>query len=160
MEIGIVLALFFGGLGIAYGAYALEQNHRRLAVLSYVFGAGCVTASIILGVLLLDPGILSTRSNNPDWFAYKYTDVWNQHFANETVRLDGRFYHNCSFNAVTFEYDGTGPFQFDPPVPEITNPKGGQTNNSIVKGAFNLFHYIGAGVTLQNSPNLDLPTEH
>lgn len=151
MEIGIVLALFFGGLGIAIGGYSLEQNHHRVAVLSYVFGGGCVAAAIVLATLLLDPGILQARANNPDWSAFKYADVWGQHFANQTVRLDGKFFHNCTFDGVTFEYDGTGPFQFDPPVPLITNTKVGQTNNSIVKATFNLFHYL-AGVKLENRP--------
>jgi hypothetical protein len=56
MEIGILLALFalfFGGLTVAYGGYTLEQNHRLLALLSYVFGGGCIAAAIALAVLIV-----------------------------------------------------------------------------------------------------------
>jgi hypothetical protein len=153
METGLVLTLFFGGFAIAYGGYTL--HHPRLAILSYVFGAGCVMASIVLATVFLDPTILSARSNNPDWSTYQYMDVWNQHFANETVRLDGKMFHNCSFSAVTFEYDGTAPFQFDPPLPDIRNSKTGRTDNSIVKMTFNLFHFINPGIQLQNAPITD-----
>lgn len=51
MDVGIVLALFFGGVATVYGGYTLETNHRVWAVLSYSFGAACMGAAIVLVIL-------------------------------------------------------------------------------------------------------------
>ena len=63
--IGIVLTLFFGGFGIAYGGYSLETNHHLAAVLSYVFGGGCVTAAIVLATLRLAQPHRFIEAENP-----------------------------------------------------------------------------------------------
>jgi hypothetical protein len=52
--IGVMLALFFGGLGIAYGGYSVHTDQPLIAVLSYVFGGGCIAASIVLTFLRID----------------------------------------------------------------------------------------------------------
>lgn len=63
--IGIVSALFFGGFGIAFGGYSLEANHHLAAVLSYVFGGGCVTAAIVLATLRLAQPRRFVEAENP-----------------------------------------------------------------------------------------------
>ena len=49
-QIGVLLTLFFGGLGVAYGGYSVHADYPFLAVLSYVLGGGCVAASIDLAI--------------------------------------------------------------------------------------------------------------
>ncbi|MGD0673671.1 MAG: hypothetical protein ABSB13_16510 [Candidatus Binatus sp.] len=51
--VGILLALFFGGLGIGYGGYTVHPDYPLIAVDSYMLGGGCITASIVLAVLRL-----------------------------------------------------------------------------------------------------------
>jgi hypothetical protein len=53
--IGIVLALFFGGLGLAYGGFSLETHNHLLAVFSYVVGGGFVAAAIVLTFVFFVP---------------------------------------------------------------------------------------------------------
>jgi hypothetical protein len=48
---GLMLGLFFGGLGIGYGGYSMHSDYPLIAALSYVFGGGCVAASIVLTFL-------------------------------------------------------------------------------------------------------------
>src|SRR5580693_2349594 len=48
---------------------------------------------------------------NPDWIGYQYKDIWNETFIGETVLVDGKSFHNCKFNDVTFDYEGSAPFQ-------------------------------------------------
>ena len=44
-----------------------------------------------------------------DWDHYALKQVWSQSFSNQTVMLDGYEYTNCSFDNVTFEYEGRAP---------------------------------------------------
>jgi hypothetical protein len=52
--IGVMLGLFFGGLGISYGGYSVHLDYPLMALLSYVFGGGCVAASVVLTFLRID----------------------------------------------------------------------------------------------------------
>ena len=45
------------------------------------------------------------------WNNFKYTTIYGRTFSNESVPLDGMYFVNCSFQNVTFEYNGSGPFQ-------------------------------------------------
>jgi len=72
------------------------------------------------------------------WGNYQFEDIYNRPFSHETVKLDGRRFHNCTFDNVTFEFEGTGPFEFDPPVPAIIGDVKVRSDIPIVKGAFNV----------------------
>ncbi len=50
MDIGVILTLLFGGLGLAFGGYEMHADYPLIAVLSYVVGAGCVGAAVDLAV--------------------------------------------------------------------------------------------------------------
>lgn len=55
MDIGIVLALFFGGATLMYGGHSLNANYRLWMVISYGCGVVCLVAEIILVVLRTIP---------------------------------------------------------------------------------------------------------
>jgi hypothetical protein len=44
----------FGGLGVAYGGYSLNNDHPLIALLSYVLGGAFVAASVVLAFLRID----------------------------------------------------------------------------------------------------------
>jgi hypothetical protein len=60
--IGVFLALFLGGLSVAYGGYSLNNDHPLLAILSYVLGGALVAASVVLAFLRIDR---SARQKRP-----------------------------------------------------------------------------------------------
>lgn len=73
-QIGVLLTLFFGGLGVAYGGYSMHADYPFLAVLSYVVGGACVAASIDLAIRRgvrheTQPAVMSSantsRANRP-----------------------------------------------------------------------------------------------
>jgi len=45
-----------------------------------------------------------------DWASYKKTVIINKHFRNERIVLDGKSFSNCIFDNVSFEWNGTAPF--------------------------------------------------
>jgi hypothetical protein len=45
-----------------------------------------------------------------EWNDYPKKEVSGKRFSHETVVLDGYNYVNCTFDQVTFAYDGTAPF--------------------------------------------------
>jgi hypothetical protein len=49
--IQVVLALVFGGIGAAYGGFALNTAHPFLAVLSYLVSIACIISAIVIGIL-------------------------------------------------------------------------------------------------------------
>jgi hypothetical protein len=48
-----------------------------------------------------------------EWEKYQYTEVSGRTFRNETVLLDGFSFTNCTWEDVTFVYNGTAPTVFD-----------------------------------------------
>jgi hypothetical protein len=91
----------------------------------------------------------------PDWGGYKYKDVWNETYTDETVVVDGKSFHNCKFNNVSFEYDGLAPFLIDRiPALDVGATSRITTHNPIVMDCINLHIYTGrspAGV--ENRPD-------
>jgi hypothetical protein len=51
---GLVLGLFFGGLSVVYGGFSFHTYYPVIAILSYVLGVGCVTASVVLTLLRVE----------------------------------------------------------------------------------------------------------
>ncbi len=89
------------------------------------------------------------------WWTYgssHYQDIWNQHFENQTVNLDGKFFHNCTFKNVTFDYEGTAPFDFDPRPPFVIGSRDTCTRNNRVKYAFNAVQLAHPDVSFSNAP--------
>lgn len=66
-----------------------------------------VVATIIFLVRTFAPGQLDVANQNPK--ETKLELITGQNFKNETVLLDGKSYHNCTFDNVTFRWNG-GPF--------------------------------------------------
>src|SRR5258705_3799265 len=58
------------------------------------------------------------------WKNYLLTEVRGKEFRREPVKLDGCKFHSCSFEDVTFEYQGTAPFEMI--NPKITAPRLGK----------------------------------
>jgi hypothetical protein len=87
---------------------------------------------------------------SPNWGSYKYEDVYNHPFANETVRLDGKRFLGCTFDNVTFVYQGTAPFTFLPYPPKITGANRVQSDVQIVELSFNALLLIGCPVEVRN----------
>jgi hypothetical protein len=122
--IGIILALFFGGLGVAYGGYSVKADYPMIAVLSYVFGGGCIAASIVLAFLRIDgkgkkPPKGDRVADTPliimdngflAWRESRLVQVVGKQYLNDVVTIDNTTFLNCTFEHVTFAFEGTGPF--------------------------------------------------
>lgn len=110
----------------------IETRKLRWAILLAV-------ASIALTISAI--GLYRTERLSPDyvaidkaWGKYDYTDVWNRNFSNEDVQLDGRKFHNCHFENVTFVYEGTAPFSMN--AITATGKNTVRSANPIVKEVF------------------------
>jgi hypothetical protein len=86
----------------------------------------------------------------PNWGSHKYQDVYNHPYSHETVYLDGHRYLGCTFDSVTFVYQGTAPFTFLPYPPKLAGANKVQTNVQIVGQSFNAESLLGCvGATLE-----------
>ncbi len=72
-----------------------------------------------------------------EWKAYKYTEVWDKTFQDETVPIDGYHYRRCKFINVTFTYNGAAPAKISESYQEGTRHL--DTNNPIVQSAIRSF---------------------
>jgi hypothetical protein len=72
------------------------------------------------------------------WNGYPLQNIVDTNFNGGTVLLDGRKFSNCTFSNVTFVYEGTAPFEFNPTTPIITGSWHLETGQPIVKAVFNL----------------------
>lgn len=96
-----------------------------------------VTIGVIIacGLMLSGISLYLTRTNGwmmnvSDWNNYSFKKVSNRTFKSETVDLDGNEFIDCSFDSVTFVYNGQ-PFKFSgsspikgaPPVLRTTNAR-------------------------------------
>jgi hypothetical protein len=91
--VGLALAFFLSGLGV---------HLWRRGTLSLL-----TTPSSVRGELT-NPSIHFPTTN---WHE-PLKSIVNKHFKNETVELDGKSFHDCIFEKVTFVYQGTMPAQF------------------------------------------------
>jgi hypothetical protein len=79
---------------IMYSKWAREVWAKR-ALLSFFVCA--VLAALLVADIL---------AHHPSWIEPELTTVVNHKFSNEVVVLDGHDYEHCTFENVTFEYDG------------------------------------------------------
>lgn len=89
-----------------------------------------------------------------DWPSRHIERERRTHFINETVVLDGKSYWNCTFENVTFRYNGTAPFQ-------ITECKakgtwGMDSRNHAINDLLGFMQYMGF---IPNSAVLKTPIE-
>ena|ERR1051326_728802 len=110
--VGTALALlaFFGvDYQLVRGRLAMASNSRLKAI---------VTPILILASLAISSYgfYFNRRSPSPDQWQYERThsleDVSQKHFENEEIQMDGKAFHDDTFNNVTFLYDGLHPVTF------------------------------------------------
>jgi hypothetical protein len=71
---------------------------------------------VIIGILVLlswAAVAFDVYARRQGFSAYaQLTKITGQTYSHETVQLDGFYYINCTFNEVTFKFDGIAPTQF------------------------------------------------
>src|SRR5438132_11878697 len=98
-------------LGFIVTAYAVAAHHYpRLPKVPIWIGMLLVTWGAI-GYDVYDRHTASTAQFNTD--LSKFVVVSHRKFVNEVVQLDNHRYEDCTFENVTFEYDGTGFVQMN-----------------------------------------------
>jgi hypothetical protein len=95
---------------------------------------------VIATVLVIYSHLIGWSGNpmgTPDWNTYTKVPVINKQFRNEVVVLDGNSFSGCTFENVTFEINGTAPF-------DLVNNKiqGGYLLNSKSQAILGLFHFL------------------
>src|SRR5712691_4364071 len=80
------------------------------------------------------------------WTGEHYDYINGKTFANEEVILDGKSYKHCTFQHVTFKFNGTAPFQFS--YNQIVGAYGFKTDNLAVLATFAAVK--GLGMQTQN----------
>ncbi|MFZ3327071.1 MAG: hypothetical protein WA231_14770, partial [Methylocella sp.] len=91
------------------------------------------------GIELVNP---SVHFPTPDWHE-PLKPIVNQIYRNETIEIDGKAFHDCLFENVTFLYNGTKPTQFincRRPVGEREYTF--QTDNPEVLMTFEIVHWL------------------
>jgi hypothetical protein len=68
---------------------------------------------------------------------------------NETVQIDGNEFIDCTFDNVTFKFDGTAPFRFSKDHFQGHSKFSITSNNPVIKSTIEL---MGAFINLTNSP--------
>ncbi len=131
---GLILS-FVGAVGAAYGI----REHFRDAKANW----SRIIAALVIVVTWSAVGYdiygqrHSGNSFPSDWETYAYQEIDNYKFSHVTVHLDGRKFVNCSFDNVTFEFEGKEPFLFVPYPPPILGPVQIFTADPLVKASFN-----------------------
>jgi hypothetical protein len=73
----------------------------------------------------------------PVGWAQQSKQVVGQHYENETVQLDGKYFRSCTFNSVVFEYEGTAACGFDQDCkygePNALNPVSIRSGNPLIQ---------------------------
>jgi hypothetical protein len=121
--------------------------------------------SILIGVLALLTGLavgqttLAEQSANTQSLAnfredYPLTEYRGKTYKDETVQIDGNHFVDCTFDNVTFRFDGQAPFRF-------TNDhfQGAfrlTSNNPVVKSTMIL---VGTFIKLENPAQNQNPTK-
>lgn len=99
--------------------YVLLQKLRNLTWDWWVFGALFIVSLLLLLLLLLlsrDKRVPTTtqiqhQSNDRPFDNPQWQVVNGIQFKNQTVKVDNKRFYNCTFDNVTMEYDGEGPFE-------------------------------------------------
>jgi hypothetical protein len=119
----------------------------------------------VIGIILLLPSwtalVRTLRSSSePEWWkpfipsanwaSYPFQQRWDQAYTKQTVKLDGYDYIRCTFDNVTFHYNGTAPFSFRDCTFIQQPPAILSTENNVVAQALSLAavtHQVMGGKT-------------
>lgn len=128
--IGLTLGVFLSGLGI---------HLWRRGTLRLMTSSGAKRA-------LANPSI---HFPTPNWHE-PFRSIINKHFKNETVELDGKSFHDCAFENVTFVYHGTRQTQFI----NCSRPNHGcgyifQSDNPVVQVTHGIINWLRETAGLQ-----------
>jgi hypothetical protein len=151
--IGTLLALVALGVALLTADWTLVRGRIRVPFLK-------TPMIIVLCLILASLGLSSigwyiSLHQSPNCIHFKPTKgqtVYGQHFLNQEVELDNRYFEECTFENVTFIYHGIGPTGFkntranlDPPLKGVIALK---TDNDAAK----TFSLLQNG--LRNSPGV------
>jgi hypothetical protein len=112
----------------------------------------------LIGMALLVTGwvMITTRKSGVS-YDEKIKQIWNQSFKNETVLLDGIEYIRCTFDGVTFRYEGKGPTRLTDC--NLVRKPGGQvsllSNNPAIKQTFFIMSALNP-VRGSNAPEIEV----
>jgi hypothetical protein len=126
-------SLWTGAIVMAFeGALAWAPRFREVVPR---FFKSSFWAFVPLALLIISTAVLGARAvgwiggpSKPaatpetiSWSSeYKPAEVSNRHFRSEVVILDGFHYSNCTFDDVTFKYNGTTPIEFEHNIRELS----------------------------------------
>ena len=150
VTIGVALTVF----GIAMSIYAVIAEHYPSLPRLRVWVALLFVTWGALGYDIYDRhvGHPSSKIQTFDW-TIPLTQIRGAIFVNEKVDVDGKEFIDCTFNHVTFVYNGTAPFGMSHNT--IIKPIQFSTDSDSVAGATVL--YKSTGVL---EPNFDITNHH
>jgi hypothetical protein len=117
-----------------------EQRHLRIAV-----GRRFLQKSSRIEAA--EPVEVSTSHFRAD---LPLTQVRDQTFANQTVEVDGKEFVDCTFDSVTFKFEGEAPFRFTTVHFEHASKLAVASDNPAIQAAIEL---TVAVIKLVNAPN-------
>ena len=104
--LGVAMGAVIGGLVAWWGKHSASWSWPAIVVVGIVVFA----ASLFIYDKLAGWKSASGQLTSKEWSIYKKESVLNKTFRNERVVLDGKSFSGCTFQNVTFEYNGTAPF--------------------------------------------------
>jgi len=87
--------------------WALSSN----GLLRIVIVLGLILSGFSLYLSYHPKSGMNLKATADAWATYRYEYVIGRHFFNEAVVLDGKHFSGCTFENVTFIYQGKGPVQ-------------------------------------------------
>jgi hypothetical protein len=104
-----------------------------------------------MGIVGQTPNTISLANFRAD---FPFRQIQTKTFRNEVVQIDGNEFIDCTFDNVTFKFDGTAPFRFTNDHFQGHSKYSITSNNPIIKSTMEL---MGAFIHLtnpaQNPPN-------
>jgi hypothetical protein len=141
--IGYAVALAFGLIWLVrWHRKRIAEGKRGMDTWYVISSAGIVTC-IAIAIGAYGVGLRSVKQSTfPTWpETYKPEVVNGKTFRNQEVFLDGKSYTNCTFENVTFVYDGTTPLMFN--NNHMVEPLQFKTNNPSVFGTMLMIKGFG-----------------
>jgi hypothetical protein len=106
-----------------------------------IWGLSCALALIVgliagrMGLVGLTPNAMSLANFRPD---FPLTQIQSRTFKNETVQIDGNEFIDCTFDNVTFKFNGQAPFHFSNVHFHVPSKFEISSDNPIVKSTMEL----------------------
>jgi hypothetical protein len=99
-----------------------------------------------MGLVGQPPNTVSLANFRAD---FPLRQIQTKTFRNETVQIDGNEFIDCTFDNVTFQFDGTAPFRFTNDHFQGHSKYSITSNNPVIKSTIEL---MGAFIHLTNPP--------